>query len=139
MNNRKQVKPRQNGMFNRFTLLVVDFFKERFVWTRRKPDTTDTDHDKRIAENYVFDEVLGSYVPRSEHEKRVKFSSIQKPPREECYGTGSDSSETVRFPSRLKQAKSDVDKNIDFTPAIPPTQNRRSISHFQPSRYHGKT
>lgn len=59
MSNRKQVKPRQNGMFKRFTLLVVGFFKERFVWARRKPDTTDADHDKRIAENYVFDEVMG--------------------------------------------------------------------------------
>ncbi|EBV5118791.1 conjugal transfer protein, partial [Salmonella enterica subsp. enterica serovar Chester] len=64
--NRKQVKPRQNGIFRRFTLLVVGFFKERFVWARRKADTTDADHDKRIAENYVFDEVLGIYVPRSE-------------------------------------------------------------------------
>lgn len=138
ISNRKQVKPRQNGMFKRFTLLVVGYIREKFIWARRKPDTTDADHDKRIAENYVFDDILGIYVPRSEHEKRAKFNSAQNPPREECYGTGSDSSETVRFPSRLKQAKSDVNKSIDFTPAIPPTQNRRSISHFQPSRYRGK-
>ncbi|EDH5631773.1 conjugal transfer protein [Salmonella enterica subsp. enterica serovar Claibornei] len=135
---RKQVKPRQNGIFKRFTLLMVEFFKERFVWARRKTDTTDADHDKRIAENYVFDEVLGIRVSRAEFEKRAKFNSAQNPPREECYGNGSDGSETVRFPSRLKQEKSDVDKNIDFTPSIPPTQNRRSISHFQPSRYRGK-
>lgn len=57
---RKQTKPRQNGLFKRFTLLIVDFLKERFVWARRKTDTTDADHDKRIAENYVFDEVLVS-------------------------------------------------------------------------------
>ncbi len=75
MSNRKQVKPRQNGMFKRFTLLVVSFFKERFVWAKRKPDTTDADHDKRIAENYVFDEVLGIRVSRTEFEKRAKFNS----------------------------------------------------------------
>lgn len=75
MRSRKQTKPRQNGLFKRFTLLVVGFFKERFVWARRKPDTIDADHDKRIAENYVYDEVLGVNVPRSEFEKRTKFNN----------------------------------------------------------------
>ncbi len=28
MNNRKQIKPRQNGMFKRFTLLVVGYIRE---------------------------------------------------------------------------------------------------------------
>lgn len=82
--NRKQVKPRQNGIFKRFTLLVVSFFKERFVWAKRKPDTTDADHDKRIAENYVFDEVLGVYVSRAEFEKRTTFNSDDyKPTKKE--------------------------------------------------------
>lgn len=72
---RKQTKPRQNGLFKRFTILIVDFLKERFVWARRKTDTTDADHDKRIAENYVFDEVLGIHVSRSEFEKRTRFNS----------------------------------------------------------------
>lgn len=76
MSNRKQVKPRQNGMFKRFTLLVVSFFKEKFIWAnKRKPDTTDADHDKRVAANYVFDEVLGICVPRTEFEKRAKFNN----------------------------------------------------------------
>lgn len=116
--NRKQVKPRQNGIFRRFTLLMVGFFRERFVWARRKSDTIDADHDKRIAENYVFDEVLGVYVPFSEHEKRAKFNSDQKPPREERYDNGSDSSETIRFPSRPTQEQSEIGPSMDLTPSI---------------------
>lgn len=34
MNSRKQTKPHQNGLFKRFTLLVMGFFKERFIWAR---------------------------------------------------------------------------------------------------------
>lgn len=75
MHSRKQTKPRQNGLFKRFTLLVVGYIREKFVWARRKADTTDADHDKRIAENYVFDEVLGIHVSRSEFEKRTRFNS----------------------------------------------------------------
>ncbi|EHP4799121.1 MobQ family relaxase [Salmonella enterica] len=118
MSKRKQVKPRQNGMFKRFTLLVVSFFKEKFIWAKRKPDTTDADHDKRIAENYVFDEVLGVYVPFSEHEKRAKFNSDQKPPREERYDNRSDSSETIRFPSRPTQEQPEIGPSMDLTPSI---------------------
>ncbi|EIY0304677.1 conjugal transfer protein, partial [Escherichia coli] len=56
---RKQTKPRQNGLFKRFTLLIVGYIREKFIWAKRKSDTIDADHDKRIAENYVYDEVLG--------------------------------------------------------------------------------
>ncbi|ELL4734282.1 MobA/MobL family protein [Salmonella enterica] len=117
MNNRKQVKPRQNGMFKRFTLLVVGFFKERFVWARRKPDTTDADHDKRIAENYVFDEVLGIRVSRTEFEKRAKFNSGQKPTQSEFSGSVSDNDEIVRFPSRPKHESHNADNSMDLTPS----------------------
>ncbi|EKG9582721.1 MobA/MobL family protein [Salmonella enterica] len=136
MSNRKQVKPRQNGMFKRFTLLVVGFFKERFVWARRKPDTTDADHDKRIAENYVFDEVMGVYVSRSEFEKRAKFNNDQTSSREECYGDESDNDKTVRFPSRPKHEPPDIDKNMDLTPSITSKHIRKgSSSRMLPSGY----
>lgn len=138
MSNRKQVKPRQNGMFKRFTLLVVSFFKERFIWARRKPDTTDADHDKRIAENYVFDEVMGVYVSRIEFEKRVKFNSDQKPPRVEIYGNGSDSSETVRFPSRPKQEQPNVGRNMDLTRSIPIKHLKSSIPRLRQDAYRDK-
>ncbi|WP_080151471.1 MobQ family relaxase [Salmonella enterica] len=116
--NRKQVKPRQNGIFKRFTLLVVVYIRERFVWARRKPDNIDADHDKRIAENYVFDEVMGVYVSRSEFEKRAKFNSGQKPTQSGFSGRVSDNDETVRFPSRPKKEQSEIDKNMSLTSSI---------------------
>ncbi|ECG2929742.1 conjugal transfer protein, partial [Salmonella enterica subsp. enterica serovar Chester] len=134
--NRKQVKPRQNGIFRRFTLLVVGFFKERFVWARRKADTTDADHDKRIAENYVFDEVLGIYVPRSEFEKRVKFNNGQKSTEAEFCGNVSDNDKTIRFPSRPKLEQPKIDKNIDFTPSIQSKHLRNSAQRLKPSEHH---
>ncbi|ECH9699824.1 conjugal transfer protein [Salmonella enterica subsp. enterica] len=127
MNNRKQVKPRQNGMFKRFTLLVVGFFKERFVWARRKPDTTDTDHDKRIAENYVFDEVLGIYVPRSEFENRVKHNNDQKSSEAEFCGNVSDKDKTVRFPSRPKKKQSEVNNDLISIEANQPDNIKNHI------------
>ncbi|EBR8298237.1 TPA: MobQ family relaxase, partial [Salmonella enterica subsp. enterica serovar Chester] len=133
--NRKQVKPRQNGIFRRFTLLVVGFFKERFVWARRKADTTDADHDKRIAENYVFDEVLGIYVPRSEFEKRVKFNNGQKSTEAEFCGNVSDNDKTIRFPSRPKLEQPKIDKNIDFTPSIQSKHLRNSAQRLKPSEH----
>ena len=96
---RKQVKPRQTGLFKRFTLLVVEYIKERFVWAKKKPVAPDVEHDKRIAENYVFDEVLGIYVPRAEHERRARFNSdIYSPTKEEIR----------RFPNRPKQEQSEA-------------------------------
>lgn len=128
MHNRKQTKPRQSSLFKHFTLLVVGFFKERFVWARRKPDTTDADHDKRIAENYVFDEVLGIRVPRSEFEKRAKFNNDQTSTEAGVYGNESDNDKTVRFPSRPTQEQPNVDRNIDLTPSIPSKHIRKGSS-----------
>lgn len=107
--NRKQVKPRQNGIFKRFTLLVVSFFKERFVWAKRKPDTTDADHDKRVAENYIYDEVLGVNVPRSEFEKRAKFNNSD-------YKLTPD--EIKRFPSRPNQEQPTANRNMDLVSSM---------------------
>lgn len=135
---RKQTKPRQNGLFKRFTLLIVGYIRERFIWAKRKPDTTDADHDKRIAENYVFDEVLGIRVSRAEFEKRAKFNNDQTSSETEFYSNVSDNDETVRFPSRPKQEEPNVDRNMDLTPSMSPTQNCRTTSHFQPSGYRGK-
>ncbi|EKR2077878.1 TPA_asm: conjugal transfer protein [Salmonella enterica subsp. salamae] len=134
MSNRKQVKQRQNGIFKRFTLLVVSFFKERFVWATRKPDNIDADHDKRIAENYVFDEVLGIRVSRAEFEKRAKFNNDQTSSATEFYSNISDNDETVRFPSRFEQEQTEVNKHMEFIlsiggkPSIPKLKsaNRKS-------------
>lgn len=115
---RKQTKLRQNGLFKRFTLLFVDFLKERFVWARRKSDTIDADHDKRIAENYVFDEVLGVYVSRSEFERRAKFNNDQTSQEAGVYANESDNDKTTRFPSRPKDEQPEIDKSVGFTPSI---------------------
>lgn len=115
---RKQTKPRQNGLFKRFTLLIVDFLKERFVWARRKTDTTDADHDKRIAENYVFDEVLGVNVPRSEFERRAKFNNNQTSQEAGVYGNESNINKTVRFPNRFEQEQTEVNKHMEFILSI---------------------
>ncbi|MBA0159435.1 MULTISPECIES: MobQ family relaxase [Pectobacterium] len=120
---RKQVKPRQDGIFKRFTLLVVEFFKERFVWAKKKPApvSVDTEHDKRIAENYVFDEVQGIYVSRSEHEKRLRFNS-------DTYSPTPD--EIRRFPSRpAKPAQSDSD--LDYIPTFA-ADGKKQVPKFKP-------
>lgn len=100
---RNQTKPRENGLFKRFTLLIVGYIRDKFIWARRKTDTTDADHDKRIAENYVFDEVLGVNVPRSEFERRAKFNNDQTSPEAGIYGNKSDINKTVRFQIILRK------------------------------------
>lgn len=118
---RKQTKPRQSGVFKRFTLLVVEYIREKFVRAKKNPApvSVDAEHDKRIAENYVFDEVLGIYVPRAEHERRAKFNSDTYSPTKE---------EIRRFPSRPKEEQCKTDNNLDYTKTISPALGR--------NRYH---
>ncbi|ELJ1581808.1 MobA/MobL family protein [Salmonella enterica] len=136
MRSRKQTKPRQNGLFKRFTLLIVGYIREKFIWARRKPDTTDADHDKRIAENYVYDEVLDINVPRSEFEKRAKFNNDQTSPEASIYGNESDHDKTVRFPSRPKDVQTEIDKYIDLIPSSPSEYSGKShVSKLRPLAY----
>ncbi|HGB6892025.1 TPA: conjugal transfer protein, partial [Salmonella enterica subsp. enterica serovar Enteritidis] len=102
----------------------------------RKPDTTDADHDKRIAENYVYDEVLGINVPRSEFEKRAKFNNDQTSPEASIYGNESDHDKTVRFPSRPKDVQTEIDKYIDLIPSSPSEYSGKShVSKLRPLAY----
>ncbi|EAN6152428.1 MobA/MobL family protein [Salmonella enterica] len=125
--NRKRVKPRQSGIFKRFTLMVVEYIKEKFVWARKKPSpvSVDSEHDKRIAENYVFDEVLGRHVPRNEYEKRAKFN-------QDGYIQPSDG--VRRFPSRQQQELTDTEQSIDYVPSASATRNR-GIPKMKPPGY----
>lgn len=133
---RKQTKPRQSGLFKRFTLLIVGYIREKFIWARRKPDTTDADHDKRIAENYVYDEVLGVSVPRSEFERRAKFNNDQTSPEARIYGRVSDNDKTVRFPSRPTHEQPNFDRNMDLTPSSPSEYSGKShVSKLRPLAY----
>lgn len=108
-------------MFKRFTLLVVGYIKEKFIWARKKPSpvSVDAEHDKRIAENYVLDKVQGIYVPRAEYERRARFNSETYSPTKE---------EIRRFPSRPKEEQCKTDNNLDYTKTISPALGR--------NRYH---
>lgn len=64
---RKQITLRQDNIFKRFTALLVDFIRDKFLWAKTdntKVDIISEEHDKRIAENYVFNEVLGRHISR---------------------------------------------------------------------------
>ncbi|WP_395303317.1 MobQ family relaxase [Pectobacterium polonicum] len=114
---RKQVKPHQSGVFKRFTLLllVVEYIREKFVWAKKKPVPVliDAEHDKRVAENYVFDEVQGIYMSRAEYERRTRFNSDDYKPTKE---------EIRRFPSRPVKPEL-PDSNLDYIPTL--AANRR--------------
>lgn len=127
---RKQVKPRQSGVFKRFTLLVIGYIKEKFVWAKKKPVAPDVEHDKRVAENYVFDEVQGIYISRAEHERRARFNS-------DDYKATPD--EITRFPSRPQREQSIADYSFDLKPSIPIDQiSKRSSLKLRPPGYRDK-
>ncbi|MFP1962948.1 MobQ family relaxase [Lonsdalea quercina] len=110
---RKRVKPHQSGLFKRFTLLVVGYIKEKFIWAKKKPVASDVEHDKRIAENYIFDEVQGIYVPRAEHERRTRFNS-------DTYSPAPD--EISRFPRRPLNKQALSDSSFDLKLSVSPEQ-----------------
>ncbi|HBY5681974.1 TPA: molybdopterin-guanine dinucleotide biosynthesis protein MobA, partial [Klebsiella pneumoniae] len=117
---RKQTTPRQDNIFKRFTTLVIDFFKQKFVWAKANKSQNDLiseEHDKRIAENYVFDEVLGRHVSRNEYEQRAKFNNDEKQKQTEFCATKPAAGEIYRFPSRVK--KSEQPSNTpDYIPTL---------------------
>ncbi|EAY5844957.1 molybdopterin-guanine dinucleotide biosynthesis protein MobA, partial [Salmonella enterica] len=77
---------------------------------KTKVDSISEEHDKRIAENYIFDEVLGHPVPRAEYEKKAKFNQDDYKPTPD---------EISRFPSRPKKELPERDHSLDLTPPIP--------------------
>ncbi|EAB4701447.1 MobA/MobL family protein [Salmonella enterica] len=126
---KKQAKPRQTGLFKRFTLLVVEYIREKFVWAKKKPVpvSIDAEHDKRTAEHYVFDEVQGIYVPRAEFEKRARSNSDNYKPT---------SDEIRRFPTCPQREQPITDSIMDLKPSIPTDQMRkRSSLKLRPTGY----
>ncbi|MFN1129624.1 MobQ family relaxase [Lelliottia nimipressuralis] len=126
---KKQAKPRQTGLFKHFTLLVVEYIREKFVWAKKKPVpvSIDAEHDKRTAEHYVFDEVQGIYVPRAEFEKRARFNSDNYKPT---------SDEIRRFPTCPQREQPITDSIMDLKPSIPTDQMRKPSSlKLRPSGY----
>lgn len=129
--NRRKHKttPRQDNIFKRFTLLVVDYIKEKFVWAINRNININIDrninnnnvsieeaHDKRIAEKYIFDEVLCYPVLRAEFEKRAGYNSnVEKHHDDSNAINETTKHDTDRFPSRLRKAKAKTKINNDFT------------------------
>ncbi|EBU9960630.1 molybdopterin-guanine dinucleotide biosynthesis protein MobA [Salmonella enterica subsp. enterica serovar Tafo] len=129
---RKQATPRQDNIFKRFTALLVDFIKGKFIWAKSnkvKTDIASEEHDKHIAENYVFDEVLGHYISRAEYEKQAKFNQNDYKPTQD---------ETNRFPSRLKQDQPKRDHHIDISPSIP-LSGKNNAPHLKAPGHNGRT
>ncbi|EDY2188508.1 molybdopterin-guanine dinucleotide biosynthesis protein MobA [Salmonella enterica subsp. enterica] len=114
---RKQATPRQDNVFKRFTALLVDFIRNKFIWAKTnktRVDSISEEHDKRIAENYMFDEVLGIYVPRAEYENRARFNS------DTYYST---TEEISRFPSRPKNEQPESNQRLGLTSSMPSRKN----------------
>ncbi|HAU5609742.1 MobQ family relaxase [Citrobacter koseri] len=124
---RKQAIPRQDNIFKRFTTLVIDFFKQKFVWAKANKSQIDLiseEHNKRIAENYVFDEVLGRHISRTEYEKKAKFNQDDYRPTPD---------EISRFPSRPKQDQAEHNQSENLIPSVPLEQmGKDSYPKFRP-------
>ncbi len=128
---RKQTAPRQDNIFKRFTTLVIEFFKQKFVWAKANKSQNDLiseAHDKRIAEKYVFDEVLGHPVTRAEYEKRAKFNQDDYKPAPD---------EISRFPSRPKNELPERDRSLDLTPFMPHSV-KNNAPKLKPSGHCGR-
>lgn len=130
---RKQAIPRQDNIFKRFTTLVIDFFKQKFVWAKANESQIDLiseEHDKRIAENYVFDEVLGRHISRTEYDKRAKFNQDGYKPIPD---------EISRFPSRRKEDRYIVDNSTDYIhPILLKHTKKNSRPILRPPKHHGE-
>ncbi|HIB9866490.1 TPA: MobQ family relaxase [Klebsiella variicola] len=125
---RTQAIPRQDNIFKRFTTLVIDFFKQKFVWGKANKvqnDLISEEHDKHIAENYVFDEVLGHYVSRTEYEKVAKFNQDDYNPTP---------SEIKRFPNRPKHERVNADNNMSFMPTVSTMNDKNRPPRLRPPR-----
>lgn len=108
------------------------FFKQKFVWAKANKSQIDLiseEHDKRIAENYVFDEVLGRHVSRNEYEQRAKFNNDEKQKQTEICATKPAAGEIYRFPSRVK--KSEQPSNTpDYIPTL--SSGKRNGTKLRP-------
>lgn len=129
---RKQATPRQDNIFKRFTALLVDFIRDKFIWAKAdktKFDIISEEHDKRIAENYIFDEVLGRHISRTEYEKKAKFNQDNYKPTPD---------EISRFPSRIKKEQQESERCMDLTPSMP-LSDKINVPQLTPKRNSSRT
>lgn len=121
---KKRATQHPNNIFKRFTLMVVEIVK--YVWSKKTQNNIDRDHDKRVSENYVFDEVLGRHVARAEYEKQAKFNQDDYKPTHD---------EIRRFPSRPKNEQAKDDIGMEITPSIPPERSISNNPRLRPPRH----
>ncbi|RLM02105.1 MobQ family relaxase [Gibbsiella quercinecans] len=125
---RKQAIPCQDNIFKRFTALLVNFIRDKFIWAKANKSQIDLiseEHDKRIAENYVFDEVLGRHISRTEYEKKAKFNQDDYKPTPD---------EISRFPSRQNNEQNNANRDMGLNPSI--HENKKNNSpQLRPSSY----
>lgn len=125
---RKQTTPRQDNIFKRFTALLVDYIRNKFIWAKTnktKVDIISEEHDKRIADNYVFDEVLGHRVSRVEYEKQAKFNHDDYKPTPD---------EIIRFPSRQNNEQNNTNSDMGLIPSI--NENKKNnLLRLRPSSH----
>ncbi|WP_407579568.1 MobQ family relaxase [Citrobacter koseri] len=121
---RRKAKPREDGIFKRFTLMIVDFIRDKFIWAK-KP-TPKFDVAKPKVSKYVYDEVLGIPVRREEYERRRQFNRPEAKPKVVT---------VERFPSRQKHKPASVEQSMDYVPSSPSTSSRSSIPKLKPPGY----
>lgn len=105
---------------------------QKFVWAKAnktKIDLISEAHDKRIAENYVFDEVLGRHISRAEYEKKVKFNQDDYKPAPD---------EINRFPSRLKNEQPHIDNSMDFGTSVKTGLSKAYTLRIKPASIHDR-
>lgn len=97
-----------DNILKSFTALLVNFTRDKFIWvkTKNKVDSISEEHDNSIAENYVFDEILGHHDPRTEYEKQAKFN----------YDDYKPTLDEIRcFQSLPEEKKHKNDDSLDYT------------------------
>ncbi|QNQ60081.1 MobQ family relaxase [Pantoea sp. MT58] len=117
---RKQVISRQDNIFKRFTALLINFIRDKLIWvktSKTKIDIISEEHDKRIAENYIFDDVLGHHVLRTDYEKQAKFN-------QDDYKPAAD--QISRLPSRSMNKQPETNLNMAPSPPMSPEQTRKN-------------
>ena len=109
-------------------VLLVDYIRNKFIWAKTnktKVDIISEEHDKRIADNYVFDEVLGHRVSRVEYEKQAKFNHDDYKPTPD---------EISRFPSRQNNEQNNTNSDMGLIPSI--NENKKNnLLRLRPSSY----
>lgn len=126
----RKVKPRQSGMFKRFTLLVIGYIRERDLYGPEGSPillmlTMISVSQKTICLMWYW----GSMSSALSLKKRAKFNREGEQARPDAHDCNSDYEEITRFPSRPLQAQSEPDQNQNIAPPKSPEQRTHGYYH----------